>query len=539
MTLTNIDVADPLLTSLVCKIDTLAPGDSGSCTATGNVYYLTQQDIDSGSVKNTATATGQDPKQEVVTDTDSATVNFPGAPSLVLTKTATLDKTVVPPTGRSDPGDTITYTFSVKNTGNVTLTNIDVADPLLTSLVCKIDTLAPGDSGSCTATGNVYYLTQQDIDSGSIKNTATATGQDPKQEVVTDTDSATVNFPGVPKLVLTKKADKSTYVVNDIVNYTLVATNTGNVTLDGVSISDTTLGSLTCTQPVNLAPTDKLTCTGSHTMSQANVDAGKFDNTANAAGTFDSSPVNADPASVEVTTTQNAALGLTKTDDLNPGTFNTLGQVVTFTLTATNNGNVTLHNVSVGDDPALDGFSCTVGGNAVTFPLDSLAPGDAIVCTGTHSITQSDLVTGNLVDTASASSNEFTPADVGDTISANSTNLSISKTDNSSSYAAGESDQLHHRGRQPRSIGRNWDGCGGYGPEYDHRHKHQLCGKRNRRLWNERLVGQQYFIHRRCHQCRSVELPDYYSGWDNFDGRNREPGKYGQRDAWREPDRSG
>jgi len=44
---------------------------------------------------------------------------FPGVPSLVLTKTATLDKTVVSPDGRSDPGDTITYDFSVKNTGQM------------------------------------------------------------------------------------------------------------------------------------------------------------------------------------------------------------------------------------------------------------------------------------------------------------------------------------------------------------------------------------------------------------------------------------
>jgi len=114
---------------------------------------------------------------------------------------------VVPPDGRSDQGDTITYGFSVKNTGNVTLTNIVVTDPLLPSLSCTLASLAPGATDSCTPTGNVYYLKQSDIDSGSVVNKATATGKDPTNSDVTDTDSATVKFPGVPSLALTKTDD--------------------------------------------------------------------------------------------------------------------------------------------------------------------------------------------------------------------------------------------------------------------------------------------------------------------------------------------
>ena len=52
------------------------------------------------------------------------------------------------------------------------------------------------------------------------------------------------------------------------IEYLLVATNTGNVTLHNVSIVDPKLGTLTCTptQPATLAPAAALSCTGSHTV---------------------------------------------------------------------------------------------------------------------------------------------------------------------------------------------------------------------------------------------------------------------------------
>ena len=98
-------------------------------------------------------------------------------------------------------------------------------------------------------------------------------------------------------------------------HYTLVATNDGNVTLTGVSITDAKLGALTCnpTQPATLAPAATLTCTGTYRTTQADVDAGQVDNTANASGTFGTTPVAAAPASATVPGTQTLLLRLTKT----------------------------------------------------------------------------------------------------------------------------------------------------------------------------------------------------------------------------------
>jgi uncharacterized repeat protein (TIGR01451 family) len=142
---------------------------------------------------------------------------------------------------------------------------------------------------------------------------------------------------------------------------------------------------------------------------QADLDAGTFYNQA----CTDDGAGGAASQCDDVTTpgTQTKTLGLTKTDNLNPAKYTTVGQVVTYTLTATNTGNVTLHNVTVSDSPALTSFTCTP-----SIPVASLAPAGTIVCTGTHAITQADLDAGSFADTASATSTEANAPDAHDTI---------------------------------------------------------------------------------------------------------------------------
>ena len=98
--------------------------------------------------------------------------------------------------------------------------------------------------------------------------------------------------------------------VGDSIEYLLVATNTGNVTLHNVSIIDPKLGTLTCmpTQPATLAPAATLSCTGSHTVTLADLDAGSYYNIATADST-ETLPVTDE---VTVPMAQNPALALDK-----------------------------------------------------------------------------------------------------------------------------------------------------------------------------------------------------------------------------------
>ncbi|WP_373396579.1 hypothetical protein V8V91_17720 [Algoriphagus halophilus] len=101
--------------------------------------------------------------------------------------------------------DVITYTFDVSNTGNVTLTDVTVSDPLsgLSAIISGPVTLAPGENQVFTAT---YTITQSDMDAGQVDNTATATGNDPDDVEVSDTDSETITVVKDASIEIVKSA---------------------------------------------------------------------------------------------------------------------------------------------------------------------------------------------------------------------------------------------------------------------------------------------------------------------------------------------
>jgi len=123
----------------------------------------------------------------------------PDTPAISVVKTATLHDTInaANTAGKADAGETITYSFLVTNTGNVTLTGVAVVDPKLDSVpgsavTCAPTTLLPGDTVTCTAAA--YIVKAADVAAGKpIINVATASGQPPTGSRVTAT--STVSTP--------------------------------------------------------------------------------------------------------------------------------------------------------------------------------------------------------------------------------------------------------------------------------------------------------------------------------------------------------
>jgi len=103
-----------------------------------------------------------------------------GTTSISVTKTANVDGCVA-------AGDVIQYTIKVCNDGNLPLTNINVVDTLTGTYT--IGTLA---AGACNTATKSYTVTAADVTSGSVVNTATATGTGPCGNTVTDTATESV-----------------------------------------------------------------------------------------------------------------------------------------------------------------------------------------------------------------------------------------------------------------------------------------------------------------------------------------------------------
>jgi uncharacterized repeat protein (TIGR01451 family) len=137
----------------------------------------------------------------------------------------------------------------------------------------------------------VYVVTQADVDGGSITNTATATGTPPTGPPVTSPPTTTtVEITPVEKLGLVKQAHgvdvnhDGVIGAGDRVDWTLIVTNLGTVTITNIHVSDPTAGTVTC-PATSLAPAQSMTCTvPPHTITDDDVKAGSVANVATVSG---------------------------------------------------------------------------------------------------------------------------------------------------------------------------------------------------------------------------------------------------------------
>jgi gliding motility-associated-like protein/uncharacterized repeat protein (TIGR01451 family) len=337
-------------------------------------------------------------------------------PSIALVKTGTFND--VNNDGFAQAGEKINYTFTVTNTGNVTVTNIVITDPLIGLIITNspIASLAPGTSNS-SVTG-VYTINQADIDSGKVTNSALASGKDPKGNDVTDISGTTVenNTPTVTPLpqsagvalvktgIFSDTNSDGYPQVGEKINYTFTVTNTGNVVLSNIVITDPLVGLTITGSPIATLASGASNnlVTGIYTITQADIDAGKVTNSALASG---KDPKGNDVTDISGTTvsnntptvtllTQNPGLEVIKTS--NSENYSSVGDIINYTIQVKNTGNVTLYAVVVTDP--LTGLNTTI---------QTLAPGGTQEFTENYTVTQEDRVKGSVTNIANA--NGFTP----------------------------------------------------------------------------------------------------------------------------------
>ncbi|WP_124057900.1 DUF7507 domain-containing protein [Vaginisenegalia massiliensis] len=375
-----------------------ADGTTVSSTATNGNFSLkptqyaiikynvtvTQAMVDAGKLTNNAVAKGTSPANTTVQDTDTVTITGSTTPSIAMDKVA--DVTQV-----TKVGDVIKYTFTITNNGQVTLTNVTLTDAKLKLNGVKVaDTLAVGATTTYTAS---YSVTQADIDSGKVLNTATAKGTAPNGTPVEDPGDATVNVLRTLKIDLEKAANKTTFSrLGEEIIYTFTITNVGNVTLTNVNLTDKMLQlkSVPVT-PTTLAPGQSTTYTMTYKVTQADLDRGSILNDAVATGTSPAGLIVTDPGEARLESTATPAISLVK--DVLPTTYANVGDKLTYSFLVTNTGPITLRDVHI-DDPLFSG--------GVTLAKTTLAPGESTTGTASYQVTQADIDNGRRENTAYA-----------------------------------------------------------------------------------------------------------------------------------------
>ena len=283
LTIKDITVTDKR-TGLSETIASLAPGANKTFTTETKV---TEADILSGHIINDATATGTSPdpdKPDVPVD-PGHTDDDPEDKNGHLTIEKVTTSKAAAEDGKYALGEEITYKITVKNDGNLTITDITVEDEL-TGDKWNLDSLAPGATKEYEAK---YTVTEADILEGEVVNVATGTGKSPDPDkpdvpVVPGEDPEPTEDPK-PAIVFTKTANKASYQLGETVTYTFTVKNTGNLTINDLSLVDNLAGiKLGALNKTSIAPGETATATATYVVTLANVEADRIVNTATVNG---------------------------------------------------------------------------------------------------------------------------------------------------------------------------------------------------------------------------------------------------------------
>ena len=259
------DVSAPVRVGANAAEIVLSPGSAFEWEVT---YDLTQEDVDAGGISNLAIVSGEstlgDPIEDTSSDDDPNDGNPANDPTeLNITPMPEIEtvkvETSAAPTGA---GDTVTFSVTATNLGNVTLDGVVMVDTMTNAdgTVLSPVTISPDPSAGVTlGSGDdivwtvSYELTQDDVDSGGVSNTATATGTSPTGLPVSDVsdngddldgnpndDPTAIGIVQDPTLTVEKTATTPSRVTGTEfeTTFTITVANDGNVTHRDLSIVD-------------------------------------------------------------------------------------------------------------------------------------------------------------------------------------------------------------------------------------------------------------------------------------------------------------
>ena len=307
--------------------------------------------------------------------------------------------------GKYWDGEIVKYRITVTNTGETILENIVVADAML-DFESTIARLLPGKSASFVLS---YEVTIADVLAGKILNVATAEAEDPAPNpdgtstTITVEDDEEVETTAPKRSMTIEKKEISTpkhekgYWAGEVVKYKITVTNTGEVTLEDITVTDAKLGFEDVIS--RLMPGKSKSFTVEYVVTPAEAKAGKVHNVATAEV---EDPYGPDGTSTTITVEDEedvksyepkVGLSIAKVAVSEPknGIAYLKGETVKYQIIVTNPGEVDLRDVEV-EDAALE-FEAYIG---------LLRSGKSRTFTVTYKITEEDTLSGKFVNIATA-----------------------------------------------------------------------------------------------------------------------------------------
>jgi len=421
----------------------LPAGATATFTVTGTISAgATGNLVNTANIAAPAGTTDPVPGNNSATDTDTRS---PQA-NLAISKT---DGTTA-----YTPGGTTTYTIVVGNAGPSSADGALFTDPASSNLTATAVTCGAATGGAvCPAPGNTTVALMQGAGiviptlpnggsvtftvnatiaaaaTGNITNTATIAPPSGTTDPTPGNNSASDVDGGLPQINVAKTATPNPFVVGQPASYTITLTNVGSASTTGtITIADTlpagvTLANSSGTNWNACSGTTTLSCTftgtlaaGASTTLSLNVDvaatAADADNTATASGGGDPTCPGAAHCSGSVTVPVDAAADIAVSKTVSNATPN-VGDSVTFTITATNNGPSDATGVAITDSlpSGLAFVSATPSQGTYTQASGLWTIGAlANAADATLQITATVLMPGALTNTATKTAgNEFDP----------------------------------------------------------------------------------------------------------------------------------
>ena len=422
-----ITVTDP--TAGVLKNDTITAADDvwqpPASTVEGDTASVKDGTV---SVNSDGTFTYTPPADPVLigANVDSFTYTVTDVQGHTATATVNITLTVTEPV--ITPGSATVLLDSSQENPSVTttITNGLRLDDNATLQGCKVVSVSP-NTGQATV---VDGATDTSFD---VSFTATAVGvytvtvecEDSfEQSAQADIKVTVVSQAITIQLHGAKAGDK----VGDLITWTYTVKNTGTADLTDIAITDSftrptdTASAITCPALEDgiLKPGDSIECTATSTITQAQKDAGIVLNEANATGLAvvgdSTAPAVADPSQASVKVAQNPKVDIVKNAllaDANGDKQANVGEQITFEITLTNLGDVTINNLSVIDTMPMT-LTCTDQASGATVPNGKITlapdPKATVVCkSDPYTITADDLAAGEVVNKATYSGDVGTP----------------------------------------------------------------------------------------------------------------------------------